>query len=233
MKKIEISASTNPPPANEFYRYMDALDDCDIDYIHCDVMDGKFVETISLSYSTVKGVAKTATKRLDVHLMVKSPSKFLLWKYTRLKPEFLSIHAEAFEDKEKLKSALLFITKKGINAGLAINPATKIADFVDVLPYCKMFMIMTVVPGYSGQKMIEESLGKIAEIKEALAPLGIDDVTFEVDGGVNLKNIDKVIAAGADIAVSGNALYVAENRNKFIKAFTNGGENKLESKSNK
>lgn len=222
MKKIKISASTNPPPANEFFRYMDILDDTDIDYIHCDVMDGKFVPTLSLSYKTVKGIAKSATKPLDVHLMVKTPSKFLLSKYIRLKPEFLAIHFETYMDKEKLKKMLLHISKKGVKAGLAINPDTQVEDFKDIIPYCQMFLIMTVVPGWSGQKMIEPCLDKIKQIKSIAKEYDIEDIFFEVDGGVNLDNISKVIKAGADCAVSGKALYVAQNKNDFIKAFTSG-----------
>lgn len=226
MKKIKISASTNPPPANEFFRYMDILDDTDIDYIHCDVMDGKFVEALSLSYATVKGISKSATKPLDIHLMVKTPSKFLLGKYTRLKPEFLAIHYETYFDKEKLKKMLLFIAKKGIKPGLAINPDTKVEEIKNIIPYCQMFLIMTVVPGRSGQKMIEDCLVKIKQIKTIAKEYGIEDMFFEVDGGVNLDNIEKVIKAGANSAVSGKALYVAENKNAFIKAFTEGKSKK-------
>ncbi len=226
MKKIKISASTNPPPANEFFRYMDILDDTDIDYIHCDVMDGKFVPTLSLSYKTVKGIAKSATKPLDVHLMVKTPSKFLLSKYIRLKPEFLAIHFETYMDKEQLKKMLLHISRKGVKAGLAINPDTKVEDFQDIIPYCQMFLIMTVVPGWSGQKMIEPCLDKIKQIKSIAKEYDIEDIFFEVDGGVNLDNIAKVIKAGADCAVSGKALYVAQNKNDFIKAFTSGAKPK-------
>ena len=220
MKKIKISASTNPPPANEFFRYMDILDDSDVDFIHCDVMDGKFVPTLSLSYKTVKGIAKSTTKPLDVHLMVKTPSKFLLAKYLRLKPEILAIHYETYMDKEQLKKMLLFIAKKGVKPGLAINPDTKVEDFEDIIPYCQMFLIMTVVPGWSGQKMMEPCLDKIKQIKKIAKGYGIEDMFFEVDGGVNLDNINKVIKAGADSAVSGKALYVAQNKNQFIKAFT-------------
>ncbi len=225
MKKIKISASTNPPPVNEFHRYLEAIDDEPIDYIHCDVMDGKFVPAHSLSYGTVKMISKTATKPLDVHLMVKTPSKWHLARYIRLKPEFLTVHFETYMDKEKLKEALLFISKKGVKAGLAINPDTQVDEFKDLVPYCSMFLIMTVVPGKSGQKMIEDCLLKIKEIKKIAKSYDIDDIVFEVDGGVNLDNISKVIKAGADMAVSGKALYVATNRNDFIKKFTSGNTN--------
>lgn len=222
MKKIRISASTNPPPANEFFRYMDILDDTDIDYIHCDVMDGKFVPTLSLSFETVKDISKSATKPLDIHLMVKKPSKFLLGKYVKLKPEFLTVHYETYMNKEKLKNMLLYIAKKGVKAGLAIKPDTQVEEIKDIIPYCQMFLIMTVVPGWSGQKMINSCLGKIKQIKAIAKEYGIKDMFFEVDGGVNLDNISKVIRAGAHAAVSGKALYVAEDKNAFIKAFTSG-----------
>jgi ribulose-phosphate 3-epimerase len=225
MKKIKISASTNPPPANEFHRYLRDLDDLDIDYIHCDVMDGKFVQSLSLSFSTVKMISKVATKPLDVHLMVKSPSKLHLARYIRLKPEFLTVHYETYMDKEKLKNILLYINKKGIKAGLAINPDTDVEQFKDLVPYCAMFLIMTVVPGKSGQKMIDSCLDKIKQIKKIAKEYQIDDITFEVDGGVNLDTIAKVIKAGADMAVSGKALYVAENRYDFVKKFTSGNPN--------
>ena len=218
MKKIKISASTNPPPANEFFRYMDILDDTDIDYIHCDVMDGKFVPTLSLSYKTVKGIAKSATKPLDVHLMVKTPSKFLLSKYIRLKPEFLAIHFETYMDKEQLKKMLLHISKKGVKAGLAINPDTKVEDFQDIIPYCQMFLIMTVVPGWSGQKMIEPCLDKIKQIKSIAKEYDIEDIFFEVDGGVTLNNAKQLIDAGAQILVAGTAVFKGDIAGN-VKAF--------------
>ena len=220
MKKISISASTNPPLPTEFFRYMEILDDSQVDYIHCDVMDGKFVPNLSLSYKTVKGIAKATHKPLDVHLMVKEPSSFTIRRYLKLKPAFLFVHSEAYEDKERLKKILMLIAKKGVKPGIAISPDTQVEQVRDIIPYCMAFLIMTVKPGLSGQKMIPSCIDKIKELKAINKELGIDDTVYIVDGGINLDNVAKVIKAGYDIAVSGNALYKAADKNDFIKAFT-------------
>ncbi len=220
MKKIKIAASTNPPQPTEFYKYLEDLDDLDVDYIHCDVMDGKFVENVSLSCRTVKDISKTVTKPLEVHLMVKEPSVFTIWRYLRLKPMFLVVHYEAYANKEKLKKILMLIARKGVKAGLSINPDTPVSEIEDIIPYCSHFLVMSVKPGLSGQKMMPESVAKIKDIKAVNKKLGIEDTTFTLDGGVNLTNVDKAIKAGYDIAVSGKALYLAEDKNDFIKAFT-------------
>ncbi len=222
MKKIKLSASTNPPPVGEFFRYMKVLDDSSVDFIHCDVMDGKFVPSLSLSYPSVKGIAKLTTKPLDIHLMVKEPSFWTIYKYLRLKPAILTVHYEAYEDKEKLKKVLMFISKRGSKAGLSISPDTKIDEIKELVPYCGHFLVMTVKPGLSGQTIISSCISKIKELKKIAKSYGIDDITYEADGGINLQNIDKIVAAGYDMAVSGKALYVAEDKAAFVKLFTSG-----------
>lgn len=222
MKKIKLSASTNPPLASELFRYIEILDDSEIDCIHCDVMDGKFVENFALSYSTVKNIKKSTHKSLEIHLMVEEISKFALMKYCRLKPHIIDLHYESFKNKERLKSLLLYINKKGIKAGLAINPNTTPEEVEDILPYVGHILVMSVNPGLSGQKMIESCIPKIKKLKKLIKKFGADDVTFEIDGGINIDNIDSVIKAGYDMAVSGKALYVSENKNAFISTFTSG-----------
>lgn len=222
MKKISIAASTLPPLPTDLNKYLKALDKSAVDYIHCDVIDGKFVGGLSLSPATVKDISKSVHKPLDVHLMVSEPSTFTIAKYTRLKPAILSVHFEAYKNKEYLKKVLMKISKKGVRAGLAIRPDTSVEDIKDIIPYCGHFLIMSVTPGLSGQKAIESCFDKITEIKAILKTLGIDDVTFSLDGGASLGNINRLISLGYDIAISGKALYIAEDRNAFIDAFTTG-----------
>lgn len=222
MRKIKLSASTNPPLASELFRYIEILDDSEIDCIHCDIMDGKFVENFALSYKTVKNIKKSTHKPLEIHLMVAEISKFALIKYCRLKPHIIDLHYESFKNKERLKSLLLFINKKGIKAGLAINPNTTPEEVEDILPYAGHILVMSVNPGLSGQKMIESCVPKIKKLKKLIQKFGAYDVTFELDGGINIDNIDSAIKAGYDMAVSGKALYVSENKNAFISTLTSG-----------
>lgn len=222
MKKIKLAASTNPPLASELFRYIEILDDSEVDCIHCDVMDGKFVENLELSYQTVKEIARSTHKPLEIHLMVNEISRYAVWKYTRLRPKIIDLHYEAFKDKNRLKKLLLLINKKGVKAGLAINPETKAQDVKEFLPYVSHVLVMSVHPGLSGQKMITSCVGKIDELKALATEFGLDDMTYEIDGGVSLSNISNVIKAGYNMAVSGKALYDTENKNAFIDAFTSG-----------
>lgn len=217
MEKIKLSVSTNPAPLDKMFEYIAKLNDSEADFVHCDVMDGKFVENFTYSSSMVKQVKKESALPLDVHLMVQSPSKWTLRKFLKAKPYSLTIHYEVYENKQELIDCLQYIYKKGSKAGLAINPDTKISDVEAVLPYCQFIIVMTVVPGKSGQTIIPDCLNKIKQIRRFYKKLGITDVEVEVDGGVNGENIQKAIDLGYDVVVMGSYIYNQKNQLKAIK----------------
>ena len=173
------------------------LNKTDTDYIHVDVMDGKFVKNKSLPYSELKNIYKFTDKRLDVHLMVKNPSK-VIEKFATLNCEYITIHIEVDEDIEKVLS---MIKDFGIKCGLAIKPSTPVKELVPYLPLIDLILVMSVEPGEGGQEFIEESEAKIKEVRTLLDEYK-SKVLISVDGGV--KDTTKDMCRDADILVSGS-----------------------------
>ncbi len=221
MAKFKLSVSTNPPKIDDLFNYIHKVNNCDADYIHCDVMDGKFVPNFSCSPALAKQIKKETTLPLDVHLMVHKPNKCYLRRFLRLKPFTLAIHYEAYMDKKVLIKALQFIYKKGARAGLVINPDTQVKDVEAILPYCQFVVVMSVYPGQSGQKLIPECLNKIKQLRAFYKKLGVNDILIEIDGGVNETNIDQVAALGYDMVVMGSYLYKHKDLNAAVQTIKN------------
>lgn len=211
---ISISASTNPPKIEDLPDYLKKLDKTNIDYIHCDVMDGKFVSSVTFDYKMLKTIKHLTTKKLDVHLMVVNPSRKIK-KYIKNGADILTIHFEAYKNKKKLLNDLLNIRKFGAFAGLSFNPSTPVDDILPYIFFCDMLLVMSVVPGKSGQSFIPETLDRLKEINKFLSSQELE-VTIEVDGGVNKDNLPKLINAGVKSVVIGNFLYTSENINKTV-----------------
>ena len=215
---IEISASIlgvkkEEEAAKAFYD----LEVAGTDFFHIDVMDGKFVpenteERMFEFATTIKHISNTP---LDVHLMVED-AKENIDKYLSLEPSYITVHYEAFKSKEELKEILEYIRKNNIKTGLSIKPNTSVSEIEEFLPSINMLLVMTVEPGYGGQKLIPECLVKAKEIKEIIERDNLD-CYVEVDGGVNLETMDAVKEAKVDIAVVGSALINAENYMQTIK----------------
>lgn len=180
------------------------LNETDTDYIHVDVMDGKFVKNKSLPFSEMKNIYKYTDKRLDVHLMVEKPMSFIE-KYATLNAEYITIHLELAEDIEKL---LNYIKEFGIKSGIAINPSTPVKDLVPYLPLVDLVIVMSVVPGAGGQAFIEETPAKIRELRTLLKEYN-SKALICVDGGINDKTKD--LCQDADILVSGSFILNGED----------------------
>jgi ribulose-phosphate 3-epimerase len=181
-----------------------ALDLTDVDYIHLDIMDGKFVNNKTMPYSELKNIYKYTSKRLDVHLMVEDPEKYIPL-YATLNTEYIVFHVEVDRDITKL---LKMIKQYGIKAGLSIKPNTKVNELVPYLPYLDMVLVMSVEPGKGGQTFIEESEERIKEVRELLKSYNIPAVV-NVDGGVNDKTISK--CRDADIVTAGSYIIGSDN----------------------
>ncbi len=180
------------------------LNETDVDYIHLDILDGKFAHNKSLPFSELKHIYKYTSKRLDVHLMVVNPSKYIPL-YASLNTEFIVFHLEV---DENIEEDLKLIKKYSIKAGLAIKPDTKVKELIPYLPYLDIVLVMSVEPGFGGQEFIKETEEKIQELRDLLDTYKIDAV-ISVDGGVNDKSIN--MCRNASIVVAGS--YIVNSNN--------------------
>lgn len=173
------------------------LNDTDVDYIHVDIMDGKFVKPKTMPFREMKNIYKYTSKRLDVHLMVEDPKKYIPL-YAELNTEYITFHLEVDQDIEE---CLKLIKSYSIKAGLSIKPNTEVKELVPYLPYLDMILVMSVEPGYGGQKFIENSTRKIEEVSDLLKAYNSKAV-INVDGGINLET--KGYCSKADILTAGS-----------------------------
>lgn len=183
------------------------------DYLHVDVMDGMFVPNITFGQGMVSTVKKIATVPLDVHLMIEKPERYIE-EFAKAGADIITVHEEA---TVHLNRTLQQIKDCGKKAGVSINPSTSIENIVNVLDMVDLVLIMTINPGFGGQKFIESTLRKIKELKEIIIDMGYQ-IDIEVDGGINVKTAKKVVKAGANVLVAGSYIYGAEDTNKAVKA---------------
>lgn len=205
MKKISASFLSSRNIPSDLIK----LNATDADFIHIDVMDGKFVKNKTMPFSEMKNIYKFTNKRLEVHLMVENPSKYIP-QYAELNTECIMFHVEIDED---ILKDLELIRKFSIKCGLAISPDTKVSDLIPYLPYIDQILVMSVVPGEGGQKFIEESEQKIKEIKELIKSYNLN-ILINVDGGINSDVLDKVV--DADILTAGSYVINSSNYQEKI-----------------
>lgn len=184
---------------------IDMLNDSDADYLHLDIMDGVFVPNISFGFPVLKYVAKRSKKPLDAHLMIVEPQKFVN-EVKNLGCEYMTVHQEACVHLDRVVNS---IKEAGMKAGVALNPATP----VDTLRHCigsiDMVLVMSVNPGFGGQKFIPYTIEKVKMLREMIADAGASTI-IEVDGGVNLETGAALAAAGADMLVAGSFVFSAQ-----------------------
>lgn len=181
------------------------------DYIHVDVMDGAFVPNISFGAGVMKSLNNVATIPYDVHLMIEDPDRYIE-DFVTPNTEFITVHQEACRHLDR---TIQHIHSTGVKAGVALNPAAPIVMVEDVLDKVDMILIMSVNPGFGGQKFIPRALDKIRRLDEIRKANGYDFV-IEVDGGVNLQNCEELKSVGTDILVAGSAVFKAESRKEAI-----------------
>ena len=172
------------------------------DLVHVDVMDGQFVPNITIGPLVVKAVKKVASVPLDVHLMIVNPDTYVK-EFADSGADIITVHSEACVH---LHRSIQNIKECGVKAAVSLNPATPLSDIEIVLPYLDMVLIMSVNPGFGGQKFIPEAIEKIKTLKEMITAKNLH-VEIEVDGGVKVDNVADVHKAGADIVVMGSAFY--------------------------
>jgi ribulose-phosphate 3-epimerase len=173
------------------------------DLIHVDVMDGHFVPNITIGIPVVKAIKQIATRPLDVHLMIAEPDRYVE-AFAEAGADMISVHVEA---TPHLQRTLTTIRQRGAKAGAVLNPSTPAAALEDVVADLDFVLVMSVNPGFGGQKFIPHSLEKLRRVREVLARNGGAHVPIEIDGGITANNVAAVVAAGASIIVAGNAIF--------------------------
>ncbi len=190
---------------------IEMINNSEADWFHCDVMDGTFVPNISFGFPIIKQISKIAKKPLDVHLMIVNPDKYI----SQVKDAgayMMNIHYEACTHLHRVVGA---IHDAGMKAGVTLNPHTPVSLLEDILQDVDMVLLMTVNPGFGGQKFIEHSLAKVANLKEMIEKRNLQTL-IQVDGGVNLETGKHLIDAGADVLVAGNAVFGDANPTEMI-----------------
>jgi len=192
------------------------IDQSEADWIHCDIMDGVFVPNISFGLPVLHSVSKVAQKPLDVHLMIVQPERYIK-AFKEAGASYLSVHYEACTH---LHRTLQEIRNEGMKAGIVLNPHSPVSLLESILESADFVLLMSVNPGFGGQSFINQTYNKISDLKEMIVKKDLD-VLIEVDGGVGLHNASKLIQAGADILVAGNAVFNANDPLDVIKKLKN------------
>lgn len=182
-------------------------------WIHVDVMDGVFVPNISFGFPVLRAIRQVATKPLDVHLMITEPERYIA-RFAHDGADWITFHLEATEDAQH---CVHLIRESGAKVGISIKPKTPVESLRPILPQVDMVLIMSVEPGFGGQKFIPESLGRIRELRRMAEELN-PDLQIEVDGGISSANAGALYEAGANVLVAGSSVFKAENPEAEIHA---------------
>ena len=211
MSQYKIAPSILAADYANFEREIKRLEATGAEYAHIDIMDGRYVPNFAMSLNDMKYIAGATDKPLDVHLMIEDPDRYIE-DFVTPNTEFITVHQEACRHLDR---TIQHIHSTGVKAGVALNPGTPIVMVEDVLDKVDMILIMSVNPGFGGQKFIPRALDKIRRLDEIRKANGYDFV-IEVDGGVNLQNCEELKSVGTDILVAGSAVFKAESRKEAI-----------------
>lgn len=189
------------------------------DYLHIDVMDGMFVPSISFGMPVIQSLRKVTDCFFDVHLMIEEPIRYIE-EFKQAGADGITVHAESCKHLNRTVQA---IKEVGIKAAVALNPATSLTSLDYILEDLDMVLIMTVNPGFGGQKLIENTYDKVRKLRETLEEKNLD-IDIQVDGGISLQNVERMMEAGANIFVAGTSVFKGDmqrNVKTFKEVFTN------------
>ena len=192
-------------------RDCEMVNNSDADWFHLDVMDGHFVPNISYGMPVIKAIKKHATKPLDVHLMIEKPERYIE-EFANVGADIITVH---YESTVHLDRTLAQINDAGCKAGIVLNLTTPVSVLEDILPKCYMVLLMSINPGFGGQKLEEITYSKISQLREMINNKRLNTL-IEIDGGVNGSNSRKLIEYGADVLVAGSYVFKSENPIKTI-----------------
>ena len=212
LMQVKIAPSILSADFSKMGEEVRSLEASGADLVHCDVMDGVFVPNITFGMKMVEDIRKVTSLPLDCHLMIVNPEKYVQG-FAKAGADIITVHYEACKDT--LAQTLQLIRSTGVKCGAVINPDTPVSAIVDVIPLCDMVLVMSVFPGFGGQKFIASVLDKVREIRAIADGLG-QDLDIQIDGGISAENAALVREAGANILVAGSAVFKAENRAEMI-----------------
>ena len=214
MKKAWLAPSILSADFGRLAEEVKAVEEAGADVIHVDVMDGRFVPNITIGPLIVKAVRKATKLPVDVHLMIVEPDRYVP-EFADAGADYITVHAEVLPH---LNRSLAAIKECGIKGGAALNPSTPLSAVEWVWEYMDMLLIMSVNPGFGGQKFIPNCLDKIAQAKKEITRRKLKTL-IEVDGGIKIDNAREVVKAGADVLVAGSAVFGTDDYKKTVKAF--------------
>ncbi len=217
MKTIKIAPSILSADFSKMGEEVLSLEQSGADLVHCDVMDGVFVNNITFGIKMVEDLRKITTLPLDCHLMIVHPEKYVE-RFAKAGADIITVHWEACKDN--LKEVLELIKSTGVKCGAVINPDTPVSAIEEVIPLCDMVLIMSVFPGFGGQKFIPEALDKLRLVRKIVD--GLDkEIDVQIDGGVTKDNVAEIKEAGANVIVAGSAVFKAADRKAMIASLKN------------
>jgi ribulose-phosphate 3-epimerase len=220
MSPIQIAPSILSADFGRLAEEIRAIESAGADYIHVDVMDGRFVPNITIGPPVVKALKKVATRPLDVHLMIVEPERWVD-AFADAGADIITVHQEACTH---LQRTLAEIKKRGCRAGVSLNPATSEETLRYVIDDVDLILVMTVNPGFGGQKFLASQLEKITRLRAMLHAAKNTTAVIEVDGGVDEKTAHDVVKAGASVLVAGNAVFTKPSYADAIRAVRSSGE---------
>ena len=194
------------------YEVVEMINGSEADWFHIDVMDGMFVPNISFGFTVMEAVKRKATKPMDVHLMIEKPERYVE-RFREAGAHVITVHYEACTHLHRVVQQ---IKETGALAGVAINPHTPVSNLVDILEYVDLILVMSVNPGYGGQKFIYQAIPKVTQLRQMLSERNLSPY-IEIDGGIGLHNAERVLQAGANVLVAGNAVLGAEDPLRMIR----------------
>ena len=212
MKTIKIAPSILSANFAKMGEEVQSLEQNGADIVHCDVMDGVFVNNITFGIKMVEDIRKITSLPLDCHLMIVHPEKYVE-RFAKAGADIITVHYEACQDN--LEEVLQLIKSTGVKCGAVINPDTPVEKIKDCIPLCDMVLVMSVFPGFGGQKFIPEALDKLREVKKIAEASG-KEIDIEIDGGVTEENMRAIKEAGANVIVAGSTVFKAQDRKAII-----------------